>query len=231
MGNEEIKTPPQNIDAEKSVLGAMLIDDQAIGQVVEILKQEWFYDHAHQKIFGAIVDLFNAHKNVDLVTLSDDLKSNGALDDVGGVTYLSSIIDFVPTSANVEHYALIVKEKGVLRQLIRNATQIINDSFQSEGNVEEVVDNAEKLIFEIADLKERQKSVHIKDLIKESIENLDLLYKRKEHVTGIATGFGKFDHMTSGLQKSDLIIIAGRPSMGKSALAVSIAAFVGIEGR
>jgi replicative DNA helicase len=223
MGHEEIRVPPKNIDAEKSVLGAMIIDDEAIGVAIEIVNEVWFYEDSHKKIFASILDLYNNRKNVDIITLSDKLKSDGLLEDVGGVSYLSSIIDFVPTSANVEHYAQIVKEKGVLRQLIKNATTIVASCYESQGQVEDVVDNAERLVFEIAEMKQRQQSVHIKDIVKDSIEIIDHLYQRKEHITGVATGFDKFDHMTSGLQKSDLIIIAGRPSMGKSAFAVSIA--------
>ncbi|OGX36137.1 MAG: replicative DNA helicase [Omnitrophica WOR_2 bacterium RIFCSPHIGHO2_02_FULL_52_10] len=229
MGHEEIRIPPQNIEAEKSVLGSMLIDPEAIGAAVEVLNEMWFYEDAHRKIFKSVVDLYQAHQNVDLITLSNKLKSEGTLDQVGGVTYLSSIIDLVPTSANVEHYAQIVKEKGVLRRLIKNATSIITDSYGSNVNIEEAVDNAERLIFEVADLKEARRSFHIKDLVREGIDTLDKLYQRKEHLTGLATGFTRFDFYTSGLQKSDLIIVAGRPSMGKSALAVSIAEHVGIE--
>ncbi|HQP10157.1 MAG TPA: replicative DNA helicase [Candidatus Omnitrophota bacterium] len=229
MGHEEIRIPPQNIEAEKSVLGSMLIDQEAIGAAVEILDERWFYEETHRKIYKAVIDLYQARKNVDLITLSDKLRSDGLLEQIGGVTYLSGIIDAVPTSANVEHYARIVKEKGVLRKLIQNATSIITDSYKHTGNIEEAVDNAERLIFEIADLKQSRESVHIKDLVKEGIEKLDQLYQRKEHITGVATGFTKFDHMTSGLQKSDLIIVAGRPSMGKSALALSIAETVGID--
>ncbi len=229
MGHEEIRVPPQNVEAEKSVLGSMLIDEEAIGAAIEILDEAWFYEEAHRQIFRAMLELYNQRKNVDLITLSDKLKSDGILEGVGGVTYLSLMIDCVPSSANVEHYAHIVKEKGILRRLIKNATHIIAESYESHGNVEEVVDDAERLIFEVADLKQRQKSVHIKDLVKKSIETLDYLYQRKQHVTGIATGFERFDQMTSGLQDSDLIIIAGRPSMGKSALAVSIAEYAGID--
>ncbi len=229
MGHQEIRIPPQNIEAEKSVLGSLLIDEEAIGTAIEILDESWFYEESHRKIFRAIVTLYNQRKNVDLVTLSDRLRNDDLLEEIGGVTYLSTIIDLVPSAANVEHYANIVKEKGVLRRLIKNATNIIAESYESMGNVDQVVDNAEQLIFEIADLKQRQKSIHIKDLVKQSIETLDLLYQRKQHITGIATGFEKFDYMTSGLQASDLIIIAGRPSMGKSALAVSLAEYAGIE--
>ena len=232
MGHEEIRIPPQNIAAEKSVLGSMLIDEDAIGLAVEILNETWFYDDAHRKIYKAMIDLYNSRKNVDLITLSDNLKSDGFLEDVGGIAYLSTIVDFVPTSANVEHYAQIVKEKGILRRLIKNSTQIVTECFSVTGKVEEVVDNAEKLIFEIAELKQNQQAYQMKDLIKEGMENLDKLYQRKENITGVASGFEKIDKMTSGLQKSDLIIVAGRPSMGKSALAVSIAENISIvEGK
>lgn len=229
MGHQEIRVPPQNIDAEKSVLGSLLIDEEAIGAAIEILDEAWFYEQAHRQIFRAVLELYSQRKNVDLITLSDKLKSDGTLEQIGGVSYLSFLIDMVPSAANVEHYANIVKEKGVLRRLIKNATNIIAESYESTGNSDEVVDNAERLIFEVADLKQRSQSVHIKDLVRQSIEKLDFLYQRKQHVTGIPTGFEKIDHMTSGLQNSDLIIIAGRPSMGKSALAISMAEYVGIE--
>lgn len=229
MGNEEIKLPPQNIEAERCVLGAMLIDDEAIGLAIEILDESWFYEDSHHRIYTAILDLYNNRKKVDLITLSDKLRNDNLLDSVGGVPYLSEIIDAVPTSANVEYYAHIVKEKGIFRRLIRNATKIVNDCYETKGNVGEVVDSAEKLIFEISDLKHSQKSVHIKDLVKTSIEKIDSLYQRKEHVTGLASGFTDLDKKTSGFQLADLIILAGRPSMGKSALAVSIVENVGIE--
>ncbi|MBP7164014.1 MAG: replicative DNA helicase, partial [Candidatus Omnitrophica bacterium] len=135
----------------------------------------------------------------------------------------------VPTAAHIEHYAQIVKEKGILRKLIKNATQIVNISYEAKGDVAEIVDTAERLVFEISDLKHRQQSVHIKELVKASIEKIDSLYQRKEHVTGLATGFEEFDRMTSGLQPADLIVVAGRPSMGKSAFAATIMENVGVE--
>jgi len=223
MGNEEVKVPPQNIEAEKSVLGAMLIDDEAIGLAVENLDEAWFYNEAHRTIYQAIVSLYNDRKNVDLITLTDKLKNEGQLAQVGGVSYVSSIIDFVPTSANIEHYSSIVKEKGILRRLIKNSTQIISECYEAKGSIESVVDNAERLIFEIADLKQTQKSYHIKDLVKEGIETIDRLYQRKESLTGIPTGFVDVDKMTSGLQNSDLVIVAARPSMGKTAFAITMA--------
>ena len=177
----------------------MMIDDEAIGLAVEILDEVWFYNEAHRKIYQAVTDLYQSRKNVDLITLSDKLKGEGALEEIGGVSYLSAIIDFVPTSANVEHYAQIVKEKGVLRQLIKNATHIITDAYDAKENIDDVVDNAERLIFEIADVRQKQKASHIKDLVKSSIENIrSIVINVKNILLDYQQGFTKFDHMTSG---------------------------------
>ncbi len=226
--HQDFRVPPQNTEAERSVLGAMLIDEEAIGTAIEVLDASYFYEDAHQKIFAAAIDLYNHRKNVDLITISDKLKNDGTLESIGGVSYLTQLVDFVPTTANAEHYAHIVKEKSTLRQLIKNATQIVSESYEAKASVDELVDNAERLIFQIADLKQRYRSVHIKELIKSSIETIDQLYQRKEHITGIATGYHEFDNITSGLQKSDLVIIAGRPSMGKSSLAVCMGEYAAV---
>ncbi|MDD3374578.1 MAG: replicative DNA helicase [Candidatus Omnitrophica bacterium] len=245
MGNQEIKTArnsqdvfqsfadgkvtPQNIEAEKSVLGSMMIDQEAIGLAAENLSAESFYEFSHQRIFDAILKLYNDRRNVDLITLSDELKSQGILDEVGGVSYLTVLIDLVPSSANIEHYARIVKEKNIQRQLIKNATQIIAESYKPGVDIDELVDGAEKLIFQIATARLKQDAMHIKELIKETIETIDNLYQRKEYITGISTGFTEFDKMTSGLQKSDLVIVAGRPSMGKSSWAMNVAEYAAVE--
>ena len=229
MGHQEVKIPPQNAEAEQSVLGAMLIDESAIGSAIEILNDSSFYEEAHRRIYSSMIDLYQNQKNVDLITLSDQLKTQGLLEAVGGLAYLTRLVDLVPTAANVEYYANIVKEKSVRRRLIKNATEIVGLSFEPGINVDELVDSAEKLIFEIATAREKQKSVHIKEIIKGAIEVIDRLYQRKEYVTGIPMGFSELDKMTSGLQKSDLIIVAGRPSMGKSALVASIAEYVAVE--
>ncbi len=227
MGNQEvikeIRIPPQNLDAEKAVLGAMMISDEAIGTALEHLDSFYFYETRHQKMYESIKDLYASRKNVDLITLSDYLKNKALFESIGGLSYISEIADFVPTAANVKYYIDIVKEKGIQRQLIKNSTEIISKSYGTNVNVDELVDAAEQLIFEIATAKQKQQAVHVKDLVKGVIENIDSLYQRKESITGVATGFTDFDRMTSGLQKSDLIIIAGRPSMGKSAFAVTIA--------
>lgn len=229
MGSEEIKIPPQNIEAEQSVLGAMLIDEDAIGTSLEILDADWFYEDAHRRIYSAILDLYNNRKNVDLITLSDKLRNDGILDLIGGQTYLSQLAEIVPTAANVSYYAQIVKEKGILRCLIKNATQIVTECYSGQEKVDEVLDRAEELIFDVADVRHQQNSEPIKDLVKRSIEKIDRLYQRKEKVTGLDTGFIEFDRMTSGLQKADLIILAGRPSMGKSAFAGAIVEHIGIH--
>ena len=229
MGDEEIKVPPQNLDAEKAVLGSMLMGEEAIGAAIEEIDTDYFYELAHQKIFNSIITLYSNRKNVDLITLCDQLKTEGFLELVGGVAYLGQLVDFVPTSANIRYYANIVKEKGIQRKLIRNATEIVAKSYGSNVDVDELVDSAEQLIFEIATARQKQQAIHIKDIVKDTIEVIDRLYQRKEAITGIPTGFVDFDRMTSGLQRSDLIIIAGRPSMGKSALAGSMAEYAAVE--
>ncbi len=229
MGNEEIRVPPQNLEAEKAILGAMILSDDAIGIAMENLDSFYFYETRHQKIFESVKDLYAARRNIDLITLSDFLSNKGLFDSIGGKAYLTELADFVPTAANVRYYIDIVKEKGIQRQLIRNATQIISKSYATGVNVDELVDAAEQLIFEIALAKQTQQAMHVGDLVKAAIENIDSLYQRKQAITGVATGFVDFDRMTSGLQKSDLIIIAGRPSMGKSAFAISIAEYAALE--
>jgi replicative DNA helicase len=222
------KIPPQNLEAEMAVLGSMLIDEDAVSVSIELLDSESFYKDNHKKIFQAISDLYSANKAIDLITLTDELKRNGALDDVGGVSYLTALVNSVPTAANISHYVSIVKEKSILRTLINNATKIVSLCYESEGNVDEVVDSAERFIFEITTRRPQGTFLHLKEIIKDSIETIDRLYQKKAHITGIPTGFIDFDSKTSGLQPSDLIVIAGRPSMGKSALALGIAEYAGV---
>jgi replicative DNA helicase len=222
------KVPPQNLEAEMAVLGSMLLDEEAISVSCELLDKDSFYKDTHKKIFEAISDLFNANKAVDLITLTDKLKKEEILDEVGGVSYLTSLANSVPTAANINHYATIVKEKNILRALINNSTRIISACYESEGNIDELVDDAEKLIFEVSERKTHTTYLHLKEIVKDSIETIDQLYQKKAHVTGIPTGFVDFDMKTSGLQASDLIVIAGRPSMGKSAFAIGIAEYAGV---
>lgn len=222
------KIPPQNVEAEMAVLGSMLLDEEAISVAVESLEANFFYKDSHRKIFEAILGLFNTNKAVDLITLTDELKKNGHLEGVGGASFLTSLVNSVPTSANISHYVSIVKEKSILRSLINNATKIVSLCYESDGNIDEVVDSAEKFIFDVSDRRSQGSYVHLKELVKGSIETIDKLYQKKAHVTGIPTGFIDFDIKTAGLQPSDLIIVAGRPSMGKSALALGIAEYAGV---
>ncbi len=222
------KVPPQNLEAEMAVLGSMLMDVDAISVATESLDKDSFYKDTHKKIFEAIRDLYNANKAVDIITLTDELKRNETLDEIGGASFLTALVNSVPTSANINHYVSIVKERYILRTLINNSTKIISICYESEGNVDEVVDSAERFIFEVSDRKHHGSYLHLKEIIKDSIENIDRLYQKKAHVTGIPSGFIDFDSKTSGLQESDLIVIAGRPSMGKSALALGIAEYAGV---
>ncbi|HOW42259.1 MAG TPA: replicative DNA helicase [Candidatus Omnitrophota bacterium] len=223
--------PPQNLEAEMAVLGSMLIDDNAIGVAIETLESPVFYKDAHRRIYEVILSLYNNNKAVDLITLTDELKRLGFLEAVGGASFLTELVNSVPTAANINHYVSIVKEKSILRTLITNSTRIVSLCYDSDGNIVDVVDEAERLIFEISENKNKGSSVHLKDIVKSSIETIDRLYQKKAHVTGVPTGFVDFDMKTAGLQPSDLIIIAGRPSMGKSALALSMAEHAGVTSK
>ena len=223
------KIPPHNLEAEVAVLGSMLISKDAISLAVQMLNKDCFYGDAHQRIYNAIVELFDKNKAVDLVTVIEELKSKNHLDGVGGAAYVTHLTSVIPTAANIIHYAKIVREKSTLRSLINTATTIVQDSYASKADTGAILDRAEKMIFDIASNKHLEtKTVALKDIIKDSIETIDNLYQRKENITGIPTGFHELDTMTAGLQSSDLVIIAGRPSMGKSALAACIAEHAGV---
>lgn len=223
------KMPPQNVEAEMAVLGSMLIEENAIADAIELLDSHCFYNDANKKIFDSVLKLYSDNKAVDIVTLIEELKKTEDLDKVGGVTYITSLTTVVPTAANIKHYALIVKEKSILRNLISTATNIIAESYDSHGEVDKILDKAERLIFEISSKKVDCSFAPIKEVIKDSIETIDSLYQKKAHVTGLPTGFTDFDSISAGLHPSDLIIFAGRPSMGKSAFVTSIAEYIGVH--
>jgi len=217
------KLPPNSIEAEESILSAILIDNNTLLDVFDILTPEDFYKTAHKIIFSAIADLFAKTEPVDLVTLSNILKEKGQLENVGGATYLAHLVDAVPLAVNAQHYARIVHDKASLRRLIEKANIITSRCFEDRGNVDEVIDFAESSIFEISQNKTNQAFYPISNLIEVNINTLEERQGNKALVTGVPTGFFLLDQMTSGFQKSDLIIIAGRPSMGKTALALNIA--------
>ena len=179
------KVPPQNLEAEAALLGSMLLEEDAIAQAIELVDEGSFYSAAHKQVFCAIINLYNNNKPVDLITLTDELKRTNALDSIGGVSFLTGLVNLVPTAANVGHYAKIVKEKSILRYLINDSTRIITEAFESEVNADELLDKAEKLIFDIGEHRLRSEIVPLKEIIHGSMENIDRLYQRKSHVTGV----------------------------------------------
>jgi replicative DNA helicase len=224
------RLPPQSLEAEVSVLGGVLLENEALSRVLEVVNEGDFYREAHRQIFSALLHLYERNEPADLITLSEVLKKRDALEEVGGIEYLNFLVNSVPTAANIAYYAKIIKEKSILRKLINRATEIINLGFGDAGDVDESLDRAERLIFEISEDRVRPSFFPIKDIIKASFKTIENLYEKKQHITGVPTGFTKLDDLTSGLQPSDLIIVAGRPSMGKTALALNITQHAAIEG-
>ena len=223
------RVPPQAHEAEIAVLGAMMLDMEAIGAGAELLTAESFYRDSHRKIFRAIMELFSKSEAVDLVTLTQELKRKKELDDVGGAAYLSTILGSVPTAANVRYHAKIVLEKAVLRRLITTATEVVQEAYDAGGDAAEILDRAENMIFDISQSRVRRDFMPMREILKHSFEVIQELYDKKEHVTGIGSGFDDLDKLTSGFQRSDLVIIAGRPSMGKTAFALNITANAAVK--
>ncbi len=223
------RMPPQALEAEMAVLGAMLINPEAVGRAIEVIGEEQnLYSSGHRKIFRAMVTLFEKNQPVDLVTVAEELRRLKWLDDAGGPVYLTRLADSVATAANVEYYARIVLEKSVLRRLINSATQIATTAYDSDENAEVLLDQAEGLIFAIKEKRLRKTLVPLKQFIHDSFETVERLYREKRHITGAETGFKKLDEMTSGLQGGDLVIIGARPSVGKTALALNMAQHLAI---
>jgi len=223
------RVPPQSIEAEQSVLGSMLLERDAIARVVELVRPEDFYREAHRIIYEAVVDLFERGEPADLLTVTERLRDLGRLDDVGGASYLSTLVNAVPTAANVEYYARILIQKSILRALIRAGTEIAQMGYEGDQDIDAVLDRAEKLVFNIATRRRTQEFLHIREILKESFEQIDRRYQDKGTVTGIPTGFTDLDKLTSGLQPSDLIIVAARPAMGKTTFSLNIAAHAAIH--
>ena len=215
--------PPQNIEAEESLISAILVDNNTLLDVIEILAPEDFYRTAHQKIFAAITDLFDKAEPIDLVTLANKLKEKGHLEEIGSASYLARLVDTVPLAVNAQHYAKIVHDKAALRRLIEKANAIVKRCFEERGNADDVIDFAESAIFEISEKKSQQAFYPLSKIILGNIETLEENQGNRSLVTGVPTGFSRLDNLTSGFQNSDLIILAARPSMGKTALALNIA--------
>ena len=220
---ETERIPPQNIAAEQSILGALLMDKDAVLRCIEILKPESFYRDDHSIIYSAILGLFEKNEPVDLVTLTHYLEKEGKLERVGGSTHLAELLNAVPTAANVEHHARIVQEKAILRRLMEAGTRIVQDAMEQPESVDRILDSAEKRVFEIA-LKSTQQNFHpIDAVLKEVLDKIDEMYGKKGNITGIPSGFVDLDNYTAGFQNSDLIILAARPAVGKTALALNVA--------
>lgn len=225
------RVPPHNHEAEQSVLGAIFLDPQALITASEILVPEDFYRIAHQKIFQTMLDLSDKGNAIDVVTVTEELSARKELEDVGGLSYLMELANAVPTAANVSYYAKIVEEKSILRRLIRTATKIVEESFTREDEVEELLSEAEKRIMEVANRKNAGDFKHVKDVLVETYDKIEQLQNRSGDVTGIPTGFMDLDRMTAGFQRNDLIIVAARPSVGKTAFALNIAQNVAVKAR
>ncbi len=223
---EALKVPPHSIEAEQSVIGGLMLDNGRWDQIADLLIDQDFYRQDHRLIFSCIANLSESNTPFDVITISERLESLGEIEEVGGLSYLGSLVKNTPSAANIKAYANIVRERSILRQLIRVATDIGDSAFNTEGrSYTELLDNAEKLVFEIADQGNRggRGFVAIKDLLVKAVDRIDLLFQQDNPITGISSGFSDFDEMTSGLQPSDLVIVAGRPSMGKTTFAVNLA--------
>jgi replicative DNA helicase len=220
------RLPPQNIEAEQAVLGAIFLEPSSLTVASEVLIPEDFYRAAHQKIFNAMLKLNDEGKVVDLVTVTEELAAAKLIEDTGGVSYLSELASSVPTAANIEYYARIVEEKSLLRRLIRTATEIASDGYSREDEVEALLSEAEKNILAVAQRKNAGSFHNIKDVLVRTYDNIEEMHNRVGDITGISTGFAELDRMTAGFQRNDLIIVGARPSVGKTAFALNIAANV-----
>lgn len=219
------KVPPQDIEAEQAVIGSMLTDQDAVISAVEVLKPEDFYREDNKLIYTAILNIYNKADPIDIITLKAELSSMGKLDAVGGLEYIVELPEKVPTTANVDRYIKIVEEKSMLRNLIKTANEILSMGYEQTEDVEDVMDMAEKKIFDVMQKKNQKGYTSIKDILVESFTKLEELYNQKQHVTGVPTGFADLDRMTAGLHGSEFVLIAARPAMGKTAFALNIATY------
>lgn len=223
------RVPPQNIEAEQSVLGAMLIEKEAIPKVMEILRDTDFYREAHRVIFNAMLELYNKNEAVDMITVTEILKRDNKLEDVGGIAYVTSLANAVPTAANVTYHASIIEEKSILRQLVSVSTQIASMGYEANDDVKNIIDSAESKILEISNRKKTAYFTPINEIVLDSFKSIEALMGNKNGLTGLPTGFEDLDNLTSGLHGSDFIILAARPSMGKTAFALNVVQNVAIR--
>jgi replicative DNA helicase len=223
------RVPPQSLEAEQSILGGLMLEKEAFDQVADIIEPNDFYSPANQKIYSVIHELHSKNKPIDLVTVTDILQSKQEFDQIGGYTYLASLLEKTISAAHVHTYAQIVKEKSLLRRLIHTSTEIIERAFKGEQEVDFILDQAESEIFKVGEKKSSQGLVGSMEIVKESIKKIESLYQRKEDITGLSTGFAELDKMLAGLHGGELTIIAARPSMGKTAFSLNIAGHVALR--
>jgi replicative DNA helicase len=224
------RLPPQNLEAEQSVLGAILLDNSAMAKAMEIVIDEDFYRTAHRKVYQGMLALADRGEVIDQITLTECLKGRSELEAVGGAAYLAELVQVVPSAANIRYHCKIVREKALLRNLITTSTEVITRGYEGATAVDDLLDFAERSVFSIAQGKIDRSFTKVDQIIKESLDVVDRLSKRKERVTGVPTGYYDLDDLTAGLQASDLIVIAGRPSMGKTSLALGMAQHAALQG-
>ncbi|GEM02162.1 replicative DNA helicase [Halolactibacillus halophilus] len=225
----DTRTPPHSIEAEQAVIGAIFLEPEAMSTASEFLIPQDFYRPSHQRIFQVMMQLSDRGEPIDLLTVTNALNSSKLLEEVGGVSYLTELADAVPTAANISYYTKIVEEKSVLRRLIRTATDIVTESFNREDEIEDVLSEAEKNILDVSNRQNANAFKNIKDVLIDVYDNIEQLHQNTGDVTGIPTGFKDLDHITSGFQRNDLIIVAARPSVGKTAFALNVAQNVAIK--
>jgi len=225
------RIPPHSNEAEQSVLGSMLIDREAVSVAAEVLRKDDFYSEAHREIYEAMMNLYEAGKPVDLVTVVDELDQRGTMDGVGGIAYITDLSRFVPSTANVKYYINIVEEKSILRKLIQASGEIMKDSYEASDEVDDIINKAEKAIFDISQKKNNDSLVPLKTTLLEGYSRIEELYNNKGRITGVPTGFMELDYKTSGMHPSELILVAARPAMGKTSFVLNIAQYAAIHAK
>src|SRR5580765_7578113 len=226
------RTPPHSVEAEQGVLGSMLISPrETIAECVEKINEEYFYIPAHQTIYTVLVELWNAGQAIDLITFTQVLRDRNLLETLGGAAFVTSLFTFVPTAANVQYYLEIVRDKYILREIIAAATESVRRAYEEQDEVNSLLDEVEQKIFAVGEDRFKGQMLSMKEQVMSTLESIEKLFENKGAITGISTGFVEFDRMTSGLHPSEMIVIAARPSMGKTAMAMNIAEHVAIESK
>ena len=223
------RVPPHDIEAEQAVIGSMLLDKDAVIAAIEFLRESDFYREDNKAIYESILSLYNKSEPIDIITVKAELISNGKFESIGGIEYLANLTEKVPIIANIKRYISIVEEKSLLRQLIKASDEITAMGYDNTEDVVDIMDVAEKKIFDISQRKNQKGYFWVKDVLVEAFSKIEELYNKKQHITGVSTGFTDLDYRTSGLQKSDLILIAARPAMGKTAFALNIASYAAVH--